>query len=685
MSDNKYNNNSDKNINLKSEIINNINDDKDSNSNSSETKSSKSKKSIFRWNAIIPFIICFSFTYVYFYFFFDLHLKNTIEWAAFKTLGSELNIKQLNTSFIKGRIQIFKIELTDKKMPEFNSIEFEKIAFDINWDALLRLKFVIEEVSVEGVQFMSKRKHIGKVAKEEPSTNSKTTLLTQIENKALNKFKDDNKDNILGELAIFLKNDNLDESLKSLQNQIPSKKMLEDLNTKWSEKKTNWNSKINKLPTNTELNLLKEKFSKIKYKDFKTPSEFENSLKEFNDVKKEIETKNDQILIIKNDLNTDLKGLDQDYKNLDLQIKKDIIDLKQKFKIPNINASNFIKELFKDYLSGYINKFETYKKLAEKYLPPKYSNLINGKKTKTDYDDTIQPHIRSKGISYEFPIFNGYPLFWIQKVKISSTSNANTDYGDFKGLITNITSNQSQIGKATEVNFQGDLKSKKINGIKSSIVLNNIKPESLVNFKFEIGKYPIEKLDLIKSSDGNIQILDSTNMLNINGQINNFKTYNLKFENVFNETKFKSESNNSNLNEILNSILLKIKTFNLQAEAKGEIEDLKLEINSNLGSILENSFKDILQIKLTEANHKIELIIAQETKKLQNELEKTTTDFKNNINTEINKSKTKIEEQQKILNEKIEIAKNDLQNKAKNKINEEANKSIEDLKKKLGF
>ena len=83
----------------------------------------KKPQSLLRWNAIIPFLIVSFLVYLYFLLFFDLNMKNAIEWAGYKALGSEVNIGQFKSSFIKGNVQISKIELTNSEKPAFNSIE----------------------------------------------------------------------------------------------------------------------------------------------------------------------------------------------------------------------------------------------------------------------------------------------------------------------------------------------------------------------------------------------------------------------------------------------------------------------------------------------------------------------------------------------------------------------------------
>jgi uncharacterized protein (TIGR03545 family) len=652
-------------------------------------KNPKIKKSLgpIRWNAIIPFLIICGLFYVYFYLFFDTHVKSAIEWGGYKALGVELNIREFKSSFIKGTVQIKKIELTDSKQPTLNALELGDIRFDLNWDALLRLKFVIEEIAVEGVQFMSKRSHPGKVAPPQPpAADAGPSFTSQLQEKALNKLEKENKANVLGDVSEFLKNGNFDVQIKNLESQMASKKLLEDMNTKWAQKKTEWDIKIKSLPSSKELNTLKDRFSKIKYKDFKTPQELEASLKEIDSVVKDVDAKNKQIQEVKSQLEADLKGLDQDYKNLDAQIKKDVDTLKSRFKIPKIDAASFAKALFLDYLGPVMQKVDRYKQLAEKYLPPKYSKMVKGEKQPEEKpDDSIQPHPRAKGITYEFPVTKGYPLFWIQKVKISSTSNAHADYGDFKGLISDITSNQKQIGRPTTLDIKGDFKAMKVNGIKLYAELNNTKPESVIKFNMGINSYILNNLNLMQSKDGEISIPSSNTSVFASGEILGLKKYDMKFKNEFSNVDFKVTTSDKTINDVLTETLKAINKFDLEATAQGELKDLDLDIRSSLGGDLQKSFEKLLQGKINEANENLQKSINNEIGKLKSQVQAQTDAIKNQAQAEVNKVQAQVNDQKKLAEDKVNLAKKDFENQAKNKFEDEAKKKLEEMKKKLGF
>lgn len=657
----------------------------------------KNKKSqgLIRWNAIIPFLIVVALLNLYFTLFFDAHMKSALEWVGYKALGAEVNIKQFKTSFIKGSVQISKIELTNQENPSLNSLELGDIRFDLNWDALLRLKFVIEEIAVEGVQFASKRAHPGRVAPPEPPSD-KPSLTAQLQEKALSKLDQENRSNILGDTAQFLKTGKFDDQIKNIEDQIISKKLLEDINLKWATKRTDWDQKLKTLPSGEELKLLNEKFNKVKLKDFQSLQELDASVKEVDSIIKEINSKTKQVQDLKSQLETDLKSIDQDYKSIDQQIKKDIDTLKSRFKIPKIDAASFAKALFMDYLTPFTKKLDAYKDLAQKYLPPKYAKMVAGEKTKPEVDDTIQPHPRSQGTTYEFPIKNGYPLLWIQKISLSSKSNIQVDYGDFTGLIKNITSNQRQIGQPTTIKIDGDFNKVQFKEISLKASLDNLTSQSIVKFDFGVGAYPLNDLQLFKSNNGEISIPQTIASLNSSGEIIDFSQFDLKLNNIFNNVSFKTASDDKTLDEVLKGTLGTISKFDLQATAQGELKDLAIDIRSSLAGDLEKSFQNLLQNKIKEANEQLQKAIHTELEKLKTELTTQVNTLKSQGETELKKTQSQLDEQKKQAEAKVALAKTefeakvnkakkDAEDQAKSKIQQEGQKQMDDLKKKFGL
>lgn len=645
----------------------------------------KKKSGPIRWNAIISVSAFVALLAIYFYFFFDLNVRMAAEWAAYKALGVEVNIDDFKSSFVHGKASIGRIQITDAKEPAYNSIEFSNIKIDVNMDALLRLKAVIEDITVDGVQFKSKRKSPGKVAPPPIEKPNEPSFTEQLKEKALGKLQAQN--NLLGDISGFLKEGNVDSQIKNLESKIESKKLLEDLNKKWNQKKIEWDAKIKTLPTQQELNSYKVRFEKIKYKDFKSPAELQASLTELDNLTKEIDAKNRQVQEVKSSLDTDLKMLAQDKSQLDTQIKKDTDTLKNYLKIPKIDAAGFTKSLFLDYLTPYTQKLDRYKTLAKKYLPPKYSQMLDGKTNpkKEEADNEIQPHPRAKGVTYEFPIKNGYPLFWIQQINLSTKSNSQVDYGDFKGLIKNITSNQRMIGKPTTLDLTGNYNPASFKGIKVNAKLDNTQAEPQVDFLAEVASYPLNNLTLTESKDGAIAIPSSVASIETSATTVGFKTFDVKLTNKFNQVAWQANSNNETVNSVLNQALSGIKNFDLQATASGELKNLNIDIRSSLGQDLEKAFSKLLEAKVNEAKASLQKQLDQEIGKLKQQFDSETQKLKQTAEGEIEKVKAQVDGQKKLAENRADQAKKDLENKAKNQLQQEGQKAVDDLKKKLGW
>lgn len=648
----------------------------------------KKPKGIIRWGAIIPFFVFCVLCYVYFHFFFDAHAKSLIEWGGYKAVGAEVNIANFKSSFTQGKVEINKIEMTSSEKPEFNSLEIANVRFDLNWDALLRMKFVVEDMAAEGLQFMSKRARPGKVAPPEPSKPDEPSFTDQLKAKAMGHLDKKMENNILGDIAGFLKGGDVNQQLKNIESTLGSKKLADDLNQKWTQKKIQWDSTLKALPTQNDLNSYKSRFEGIKYKDFKNLQELEASVNQFNALKKDIDDKVKVVDTAKSNLNTDLQAVQSDYQNLNQQIKTDIDSLKTRFKIPKLDAGQFAKSMFMDYLTPFTIKLDHYKKTAQKYLPPKYARMLDGKKEAAQAekeDNSIQPLPREVGQSYEFPITTGYPLFWIQNVKISSKSNAQVDYGDIAGTIKNITSNQRQINKETTLDVKGDFKSQNVFGINLNAAFNNIKAVPEVRFGLDVAKYFIQGIDLVNSGDGQINIPKSNNSISIDGKTIGFKTYDISLRNEFKDVNFNVAAKDPTVNDILKNTFAAINNFDLKASAKGEIKNLDIDISSSLGQKLEQSFGALLQKKLDEVNAQIKAKIDEEVGKARKQVEDQVNALKNQVQGEVNKAQTQLDQQKKLIDDRIAQAKKDLENQAKNKVQDEAKKAAEELKKKLGF
>lgn len=658
-----------------------------------ETSLKKSKqKSFIRWEALFPASIILGLMIAYFTLFFDSHFRKGIEFVGYNTLGAEVNVGSLETSFRRASIIIRGLQLTDSEQPTHNLFSIGEIKFDMSWDALLRGKILIEIAAIEQIQFHSLRKKPGRLKPPEPTSDEPSLIEKEgqkLAKEALEKAKTNYDDNILGDIANLLSGGSSQEQIKNLENSIKSKTLIVEIQKNFTDKQTQWNEKAKKLPQQKDLNAWNERFKKIKTNNFKSPDELQQSLKQFQDLLKEADQQVKELEKTGESFSADLKTIDGQLKNLEKVVQEDVKDLEAHFKIPKLDAKAISNSLFKRYTGPYVEKLSKYQALAHEYLPP---GLL-AKKSDGEEDLQIQPRPREHGISYEFGKPNSYPFFWLKKARISSKATpGEPTLGNLAGEALNITSNQALTGVPMVIKIDGDFPELKISGVGAEISINHTKRPYRELLSAKVESYPSDKKMLVSSKDIEVGFTKAVGSALIKAS---FEEDLIEFSifNSFSQLDQIVMASNKEINDILGKVMSGIPNWTIEASGKGTLRDLPIQISSNLGTEIARGFEKVLNEKIAEAKAKVKGIIdeaiAKEKLKLENEINKA----KNQFNTEFNNVKEVLAKQKNEIQFKIEDTKREETKKAQKQIEAEiqkrlgpdANKKLEDLKKKIKF
>lgn len=651
-----------------------------------KTPQQKKTKSFIRWSAIIPFIVICLLVGIYMHFFFDTHLRLGMEWAGYKALGAEVNIAKIETSFWNASIRIDGIELTDSEKPAQDVIKIGDVKFGMLWDALLRARAVITEAAVEQIEFAVPRKHPGKVKPPEPVSNEPSALskeTNKLKEQALQQAQQQYNDNVLGDVVSMLGGTDPNAQLKQLQDNLPSKAMLDNFQKDLQTKEKAWNEKLKSLPQGKEIQALGDRLNKVKYKDFKNPQELQQSLQQLNDIFKDADSKYKQIQSTSNDLNKDLKETDAQYKALEDQIKKDVKELETHFHIPKIDAKSLTRAIFNRYLSPYLAKANRYKALAEKYLPPKF--FKKGQKPAADGDVAIQPHPREKGITYEFGRPNSYPMFWVKHTAISSQAGLSPYSGNIKGEITDITSNQKLVGRPTVLTVQGDFPTQEVSGLFLRLSLDNTKADSVIQYQMNVASYGISGKDLVNSPEVQIAFEKASGSLKLNGDLIGLKQFTMILNNQFSKIDYKVAAKNQIADQILKSVFAGIPVVTLSARAQGELPGVSLDAESNLGPELQKGFEKQIQAKIDEARKKIQDYVNEQIGKQKAQVDAEINKAKSQVNSEVQKVQSQLDSQKKQAESKVDQAKKDATKQGQKQLEQQGKKVLDDLKSKFGL
>lgn len=651
----------------------------------SNKKKNKVKGPI-RTEAVIPFTIIIILIWAYFHFLFDRNLKSGFEYLGYQVLGAEVDINQLHTSFWKGTFRLQGLQLTNAQKPTHNMLEIGDIRFGISWDGLLRAKFVIDEMAVEQIQVDTKRSRPGRVKPPEPvkpADNKPSAIEKEAErlkDKALDKAQKDYQENVIGDLAAMLSGTSSDQVGGQIEASLMSKQKLNELQKAYEEKSKVWQEKIAALPKPPEIQALGDRLSKIKTSNFSNPQELIDSLNQFKAVAEDADKKYKQLSQTSSEFSSDLKVFESGLKEVNELVKKDVADLEKRFKIPQLNGKNIAQSLFRPYLQPYISRFEQYKAMADKYLPP---NLL--KKGQSEPDPQIQPRPRAKGVTYEFGKARSYPLFWIKKVSISSKANPNLGTGDITGSITDITSNQVLIGRPTVAQAHGDFPAQSIHGFQFRGVFDNLKADSVISYDFKVDDYPMSGSSLVDSEDVKIAFTKADAQLISQGQLVGLRNYKIVFQQALKKVDYQISAKNDVVDGIVKNVFQSLPVLTIDASGDGRLPGLDLAINSNLGPELQKGFEREVKKKIDEAKVKIQKMIDDQIGSQKAKLEGEVNKVKSQVDGEVKKVQAQLDSKKKEADSKMNSAKKDGENKAKKQLEGEGQKALDDLKKKFGL
>lgn len=650
------------------------------------------KKGLIRWEAILPTVIIVGLIAAYFILFFDSHLKKGIEYVGYSALGAEVNVDRLTTSFSKANITLQGLQLTNAEKPTHNMVSIGEIKFDMSWDALLRGKILIEVAAIEQIQFDSIRKTPGRVKPPEPVSDKPSFIEKEGEklaNEAVNRAKEEYSENVLGDVANLLSGGNAQDQAKDLEGQLNSKAFLANIQKDFTTKQIQWNQKLKALPQQKDLTEWSERFKKIKTKDFKTPQELQDSLKQFQALMQEADTKLKDIEKSGQEVNADMKAVDTQMKDLEKTVQADIKELEAHFKIPKLDVKAITRSLFNRYADPYLAKFNKYQAMAHKYLPP---GLLEKKKDGEE-DSQIQPRPRDRGMSYEFGKPNSYPFFWMKRAVISSKATPGIPtLGNMTGEALNISSNQALTGKPTQVNFRGDFPELQISGIDAQLTLNHIKRPFRETFSAQVASYPVDQKMLVASKDVEIGFAKATGSSLIKASYSD-KMLEFSISNAYKQLDYIVSASNKEVDTILKNVMSGIPIWTIDASGSGIFPDLPIELKSNLGGEIARGFENVLQQKIQEAKAKVKAIIDEAVAKEKAKLEAELAKAKAQIEGEIAKLKETINKQKKDIEAKIEDTKREESKKAQKQLEAEiqkrippdAQKKLDELKKKIKF
>ena len=585
---------------------------------SEETKTPEKKvkkKGPIRFEAIIPVTVIMLLSYVYFTFYFDHHLKKLFEYVGTQANGAEVNVDSVRTSFIKASFDLNRLQVTDKEKPSHNALEIENMHFQYLWDALLRMKFVVVDASINNIQIAKPRAKPGFVLPPEPAKPSK---LNEIQNQVFAQVKNKYGKNVLGDMVTLLEGGDYKDQLEKIRGELKSEARVAAMVADVNAKKSYWDGQVKTLSDTTKIKSIEKEIQSIS-KDKNVMNQVQG-VKRLNDLLKEVNNQYNDIQSASKKLQSEVTQVTNYPKELEALVKDDIAALKNRLQIPQIDFKDMAMHLFAGQFAEHIAKARKYQALAKQYIPEK----------KEADKEQVVPRKRNEGENFQFPITTGYPLFWLKRAAISSKGTAESYSGNLSGELTNVTTSPKFVKKPVVLDLRGDFPASQIMGVKAMITADFTKDIGRQSALIQVNSFNVPEKMFVNDEKLKFGFQNAVGTTTLSATLVQ-DHINMNWNSALNKPKFIIESKTKIAQEMLTNIMNGIPMITINGSASGKFSDLSMNISSNIGDELGNGFKREVGNKIAETQSKIQAMVDEKIMKPKEQLLAQISGTKNNL------------------------------------------------------
>lgn len=528
-----------------------------------------------RWQGLIAFAAVLAVLLAFWYLFIDVFIERRIEKTGTSLVGAKVELGKADLSLFPLGLTLTGLQVTNPDEPMTNLFEVARISFTLDGANLIRKKYIMEEMAIDGVRLNTPRKSSGATGRPEK--------------KAAGPEEDAMK-------LITFELPDIKEVLK--KEDIESVKAIEDLRAKIMADRAKFEQDIKGLPGEKKIKEYKERIERLKRSQ--GIGGVIGGTSELLALRSEIEGELKRITALRDDLTKASSSYRERVAEAARAPRKDIEKIVRKYSFSPEGLAN-LSMLF---IGGRLREFiENGLEWREKI------DRITASEGRED-DVEVQKPLRGKGLDVQFREYRPLPDFLIRKASVSISIPA----GDIGGLVTNITGDQDILGSPMRIRLSGE----KLKGLASAALEGEINrvvpgsPRDTINFALK--EYRLHDFNLTDNKYVPVAIKEALADFSLRAEI---KGESMRADigstvrSAAVDATVKGEKNL--ILETMASALSSVKAFNIDADVTGTLENYKMRVSSDLDRVLSDAVGGILRQKMTAFENNIRAEVLEKT------------------------------------------------------------------------
>ncbi len=364
--------------------------------------------------------------------FIDQWVESGLEYAGERIVQARVEIDGLDLSMFPIGMSVDRLQVTDPSDTWSNLFETGRIRFQMDAGQLLRAKFIIDTMSIQGFILGTRRSTDGKLEQAPPPPAGQAAPAgPSFTEQAVDVLKPAENSAPVFDLGRLRAQLNLD-SLTNPAN-LETYRLIDSLDRQLKAAEAEWNTTLADVQSTRDRVTTIE--SQVRSIDVGTINSVESAQKAFNDAKQAYEATRDVVRVVdqrKASLTQSVNAFSSNIRTIDDAAKRDFERVVAAAKLPDVSMKGLAALVLGKEILDRAYEYLGYVDLARKTIP-KY----------TPKPDPDQPK-RSEGVTVHFPEESSYPKFWIKSIVLSGGTDSTQDPNYFyaSGAIRNITNDQ---------------------------------------------------------------------------------------------------------------------------------------------------------------------------------------------------------------------------------------------------
>jgi uncharacterized protein (TIGR03545 family) len=436
-----------------------------------------------RWKGLIPFLVIVAGVVLVTRLFMNRWLESGLEKAGEAVVGARVEIDHLRLRPLALSIEWARLQVTDPDQTMRNLIETGRSAFKMNPAALLRKRYVIEEMALEDVRYGTPRAYDGALPKRARRKSTEPGLIDQLRAELRRELEALPVPEF--DLEAITRRLNVDSLVAITGVQIVHR--LDSVKTDLLTTYERHRGFVATFHPDDELKKLGDELTSIQPTEIRTVEELIAAIEKVKSAQRTFANLERTVSDKYREIHADAGRLSGYLPQVDEWVKEDYERLLKMAKLPDLSKPDLSKVLLGTTVGKQVDKALGYARLVRDLIPEKGAEKKEPKRE------------RLKGRTIHYPTRYVYPTFLIKKIRLSGRtgSEAAADLISLVGEAKGITSQPWVYGRPTEIEL-GVLQEGKLSGTFKA-VLNHVTEAASDSFVLSLTNKSLGGLPLATS------------------------------------------------------------------------------------------------------------------------------------------------------------------------------------------